>query len=305
MVSGPFAGFGTGPFGTMPFGTSMPLTNPLQIESLLAVRENLVRVIFNIPPRFTQLKDPNDASDPDRFIITPVDGTFGRDDEPTRPVTVIVVEQSEGLDGAGLDLILDRPMSPEPGRYSLNISGLVSAIDETPFPTTTLQYTALFKGLVPLVPEFIINNRDIANPQTRQGIFDPLPVEEGQDLDALLGTFPEDSQGDLAYDEGLAGYKKRVMRRLTTRKGRYSHLPNYGVSMLTSIKQLSRAGLREFLADEAEQQIRQEPETVDVSVVLVVDETNPALSRYRVRARAAFGTMPDFDVPLSFTPQGV
>lgn len=304
MPSGPFSGFGTSPFGTGPFGTSLVLSG-ITLEQVQVLRENLIRLVFNAAPRFTQLLDPNDASDSKRYTITAVDGSVGRDGEPARPVTAVAVAQVENTLGAELDLTLDRPMSPEPAEYDITITGLVSDVGEIPLPTDTVRFTGLFKGIVPLVPEFIINNRDIANPQTRQGIFDPLPVQEGQPLDPLLGTLPIDSQGDLAFDEGLAGYKKRVMRRLTTRKGKFAHLPSYGVSILTSIKQLARPGLREFLADEAESQIRQEPETVDVSVELIVDENNPAITRYQIRARTNFGQLPDFDVPLSFSPTGI
>jgi hypothetical protein len=288
----------------MPYGTSMPAGVALDLLEVLAIRENVIRVRLNVSPKFTMLGDPNDASDARRYTVVPVVGSTGRDAEPTRPVTVIAVEQVND-EGTILDLILDRPMSPEPGEYDVTLSGLVTAVGEIPMLDTTRRYTALFKGLVPLIPEFIINNRDIANPQTRSGIFDPLPVVENQELDALLGTFREDSQGDIAFDEGLAGYRKRVMRRLTTRKGKFAHLPNYGVSMMTSIKQLARAGIREFMAEEAESQIRQEPETVDVSVALVVEAAHPDITRYRIRARTNIGQLPDFNVPLSFSPTGL
>jgi hypothetical protein len=186
----------------------------------------------------------------------------------------------------------------------LAIEGLVAAETLDPMATQQFELLALFKGLVTPTPEFIINNRDIANPQTMAGIFDPLPIEQGQDLDALLGTFREDSQGDIAFDEGLAGFKKRVMRRLTTKKGRFSHLKNYGVSTIASVKMLSRAGLREFLADEAEDQIRQEPETVDVSVSIVVDDARPDMARYQVRIKSSFGELPEFALPVSASSTG-
>lgn len=304
MPTSPSAGFGTGPFGTMPFGTALSPSATLVIESILALRENMFQVAFNVPPRFTQLRDPNDASDPRRYVARLVPGT-GRDGNPAKPVRVIMVEQEPGTDGAVLNLWLDRPMSPEPCQYDLTISGLVSATGYIPLDPVTERVIAVFKGIVPLIPEFIINNRDLSNPQSRHGIFDPLPVEEGQNLDKLLGTYPSDSQGDVAFDEGLAGVRKRVMRRLTTRKGKFAHLPNYGVSTIASIKQLSRAGLREFLAEEAEQQIRQEPEVVDVSVVIVVDESRPDMARYQVRVRTNFGQMPNLDVPISFSPTGL
>ena len=294
------SGFGSGSFGGMPFGTGLPLASVFQLAALDVWRENALRLTFTEPPRYTQLGSPNDAADPRRYTLSPVPGSTGRDGEPARPVSIARVDAVAGAEGRVLELWTDRPLSPYPAAYELAVSGLVSATTTVPLPAFAVGFPGLHKGIPPLVPEFVLDNRDIANPQTRQGIFDPLPVEEGQALDPLLGTFPVDSRGDLAFDEGLAGYKKRVMRRLTTRRGKFAHLPNYGVSILQSVKQLARAGVRETLASEAESQIRQEPETVDVSVSLIVDEQKPNLSRYRIRARTSFGELPNFDTPITF-----
>lgn len=296
-------GFGSMPVGSGPFGSALAAGAGLSVLTTLAIRENVVRVTFNEAPRYTQLGDPNDAASASRYAIVPVDGTTGRDGNPTRPVSVAAIEQANA-GGTVLDLVLDRPMSPEPGVYDLTLTGLVTAAALLPMATTTVQYTALFKGLVPPIPEKIINNRDIANPQTLASIMQPLPVATGESLDGLLGTYQPDSQGDLAFEEGLIAYKKRVFRRLVTRRGAYAHLPNYGIGVLQTTKQLARAGIREQLAIEAEDQIRLEPETIDVSVAIVVDSNDLSLSRYRIRARTSFGPNIDFDVPITFTQTG-
>ena len=119
-------------------------------------------------------------------------------------------------------------------------------------------------------------------------------------MEELLDKFQADSQGDLAFDEGLTSYRKRVFRRLTTKKGKFAHLPDYGVSVPSSVKQLGRAGVREQLAVDAEVQIKREPETVAVSVAIV--ETQPEIYSYRIRARTSFGKTINFDVPTSFSP---
>ncbi len=304
MPSGPLAGFGIGPFGSMPFGTSMPPETPIELLGLLAIRENVIRLEFNVPPRFTRLLDPTDASDPRRFTVVEVDGTVGRNGLAVRAVRVIQVERVNPA-GTLLDIILDRPMSPEPALYDVTLTGIVSDFSGDPLPSTTARVVALFKTVPPLVASFAFNGRDIANPQSRVGIYDPLPVAEGQDLDSLLGTFPLDSQFDLAFDEGEAGYRKRVYRRLTTRKNGFKHLPGYGVSMLESLKQLQRVGIREFVAEEAESQIRLEPETVSVSVEIFVPPDALSVARYRIRARCSFGDVPNFEVPLAFSPTGI
>lgn len=299
MPAGPYGGFGSSPFGTLPFGTSLSLTAPpsMVLLSVLAIRENVVRLVFDVPPKWTGTFGPNDASDPLHYTVSAVAGSSGRDGDPTRPVTVVLVEQVG--DGSTLDLILDRPMSPEPGQYQLDISGLVPEGGGAEF-STSVQYLALFKRVIPLTVELMLNNRDLSNPQSRSGIYDPLPVASGQQLEPLLGTYPIDSTGDIARDEGLPGYKKRVIRRLTTRKDRFAHLPGYGVGILDDVKQLARPGLRERKADEAEDQIKQEPETVSVRVAVVVDQQRPDIAYYRINAKATFGRVPTFDVPISF-----
>lgn len=292
--------FGTGSFGTGSFGTGVAVPS---FSRVLALRENVLRLTCTEAPRYTRLLGPGDASDPRRYTVVPVEGSVGRDGEPARAVAVIATEQV-APDGLELDLWLDRPMSPEPALYRLTVQGLVVANTLLPFPTAELDYVAVFKGVPSFIPEDAINNRDIANPQSFTGL-ENLPVAEGQDAQRLLGRFPTDDAGDLAIDQGLVGYRKRVYRRLTTRKGNFSHIPNYGVTVLANLKQLARAGLREFLAEEAETQIRQEPETVAVSVSLVVDPNFGDVARYRVRARTRFGQQPDFNVPVSFSPTGV
>lgn len=302
-MTGPLAGYGIGPFGTMPFGTNLPPDAPLALLSMLAIRENVIRLEFNVTPRYTRLRDPNDAADPRRYVVTAVEGTRGRDDLPTRGVRPIQVDQVPGYPNL-LDLVLDRPMSPAPGQYDVTISGLVSGFTGDPLPPSTTRTTAVFKGVPPMLADIAFNVRDIANPQARTGIYDPLPVSSGQELDGLLGVYPIDSQNDFAFDEGLASYRKRIIRRLTTRKNGYAHLPGYGIDTLKSVKTLARAGVREFIAQDAESQIRMEPETVDVSVSIVINPARPDVALYRIRVRSKFGPLPSFDVPMAFSPTG-
>jgi len=132
-----------------------------------------------------------------------------------------------------------------------------------------------------------LGNRDIANPQ--------LP---GVGITAdQLGHFATDDTGDYGIDQGLASYKKRVFRRLMSKKGSFRHLPGYGVGIPSQVKRLARANLTDSIAADAEDQIRQEPETQSVSVTLTQSDDNPGLFFYRVRAKTSLGDA-NFDVPL-------
>lgn len=123
-------GFGT--WGGSPWGGG-PL-GAIAVESVLAVRENVMRVTFNVPVYYSSILDPPDASRPEKFSVTPVAGTFGLDGTPARPVSVarvdLVGEDGEVVIGGGgrrLDLVLDRPMSPHAALYDVAMTDVFAA----------------------------------------------------------------------------------------------------------------------------------------------------------------------------------
>jgi hypothetical protein len=160
-------------------------------------------------------------------------------------------------------------MGPFPGRYIVAVNQLRASTGEL----LDLAHTStLCDGLAVAPPSPFASDQasigDFANPQTEKGIDANgyLPPEAA----LLLGTFPIDGSGDYGIDSGIASYKKRIIRRLTSRRGAFAHLAasRYGVGVVEAVKQLGRAGVREALAAEAEAQIRLEPETLDVKVIV-------------------------------------
>jgi hypothetical protein len=117
----------------------------------------------------------------------------------------------------------------------------------------------------------------------------------------LLGTFPIDASGDYGLDRGLRSYKKRILRRLTSKQGAFAHLAasQYGVGVPGYAKMLGRAGLREQIASEAEAQIRLEPETAQVAVLVEQDAAHPEVTIFRVRARMITGQDATMAVPFT------
>lgn len=287
----PAFGFGTGSFGAMPFGTSED-----QLESVQAaasVAENRIRVTFLTAPLMTGLEIQNDALDPSYYSLAPGLDTVDRQGNVPRAVSIIRVVK---VDDLTVDLLLDRPMSSYPSGYELTVDGLVAGIDNQPFALQTFVIMAQFKGIPVPTKDLVINSRDVANPQNREALYDPLPID-GTPTEPL-GNWAVDSKGDVAFDEGLVSYKKRVYRRLTTRKGAYAHLGReYGALLAQSAKQLSIPAFRDVLAIDAEDQIRQEPETVEVSVVIRPDVRNPEIHYFVIRARTTAGSAA-FQVPV-------
>lgn len=287
-------GWGHGEWGAEFWGAG---GSDLALLTARAVRENVVRLSFNHAPVFTGVLDPQDAANPERYSVTVVDG-IGLDGEAVRPVSPVLVEQAAvpGAAGAVLDLWVDRAFSHWPCRYRVSCTNLVASGGGLLEPGSSLIFDAVQRGMPPRLADQAAATRDIANPQVRSALFDPLPTAaEAGDL--ILGTFPVDGLGDYATDEGLVSYRKRVIRRLVTRRGAFPHLPNYGVGIPQAAKQLARPGSRESLAAEAEAQIRQEPETVEVRVAVVADG---ATTRFVVRARTTFGDA-NLSVPVPFS----
>ena len=260
----------------------------ISLVDTLAIRENVVRLTFDVPVYFSAVLDPGDASNPARYTVTADPTSVGSDGLPPRGVFAAVAEL---VSPKVVHLWTDRKLSPYPSLYSISLNGIVEDITLNPLNVYQGTFLGLQQGRPAPTPDMAVSNADIANPQTLSGALDSLSLPG----DSVLGTMPVDETGDLAKDEGLASYKKRVIRRVTTRKGRYRHLPNYGTRALESVKLLARPGVMQAIAADAEEQIRQEPETVTVRVQIVMQGS---LAFYRIRARCSFGQTVNMTAPV-------
>lgn len=238
-----------------------------------------------MPVNYTNVRGFVDAADPKNYAITPVNGTIGDDGLPARTVFIARVEQAIGA-GNAVDLWLDRRLSPFPAEYTVRCTKSVSI----GAPLSDL--FAQFYGVVwaPLLP---------TNATTPATDFANAGSAEIPGSSQILGVYPTTNQGDYATDQGLVSYKKRIIRRLTTRRGRFAHLPNYGVGLLDEIKRLAKASTRQALAAQAEVQIKEEPETEQVQVTITQDATNPGLFFFRVRARTRVFGQVNLDIPAT------
>jgi hypothetical protein len=231
----------------------------------VAIRENVVRLFFSAAVKYTRWCDRGDASRLGCYSVAAIGGT-GIDGLPAREVSPAAVDLVPDAGSRQIDLTVDRAFSPYGVLYEvtatriLSESGLMLGVG-----ANSAQFQGLQKGMPSSLVEHSVATGDVANPQTLGALFDPLP-EAGRRSDALLGTYRADGTGDLARDVGLTSFKKRIFRRLTTKKGRFGHLPGYGVAIVDGVKMLSRPGVTTALAAEAEEQIRMEPETESVAV---------------------------------------
>src|SRR6267378_5335877 len=279
------SGYGDGPYGDMPYGDdSFSLTSTLQILSALAIRENVIRVQFNLPVYYTTLLDTGDASNPGLFSIATVAGTVGLDGSPAMAVRVGAVLQVDG-DSASLDLMLDRPMTAYGAVYVVSAIGLISADLLTMLdPTISVAVAGLFKQIVAPSVDLPTPNRDMANPQTLVTTI-PNPLAKNQ-----LGVFVIDDTGDYTTDEGLVSLKKRIWRRVMSQKGGFMHLGlGYGVGLVQQIKRLSVASKLQQISADCEAQISQEPDVQQVACQLVLDQQAAGLVRININVRTRSG----------------
>lgn len=290
-------GWGLGPWGLAPWGTG--IVDPLRITNAVAIRDNTVRLTFNVAPLFSGILDDGDASDSERYAVVPVVGTIGADGLAPRAVTPCLIEQAPVVGSLGkyLDVTVDRPFSPYSGQYLVSANGIRSITGMLLDPTyASFTFYGLSRGLPVQRQDAVLSSRDIANTQDRSGTLGSIPTPSSE---LVLGTIGVDSQGDLAFDNGMVGYRKRVLRRCLTRKGGFSHLPEYGVGVPDAVKQLGKSGTRESLAAEAESQIQQEPETKSVQCQFVRDENAVGLYWLKIKATTIFSTeVISLDVPF-------
>lgn len=292
--------WGAEEWGVTPWGGAPAFEVELRLVAAESIRENVVRLTFNQAVYFSRWGDPDDGAEIDLYQVIADPTAIGVDGEPSRPVFPVLVEQVVGAGGEQLDLTLDRAMSPWGARYTVVVAELVSAGGlglEAGYSSAVVDGQQL--GRPQPLADLAVGNRDFANPQSLSALLDPLPVTTDV---GILGTFPTDETGDYAVDEGLTSYRKRVYRRLTTRKGAFKHLPEYGSIAVASLKHLAQAGVVATLAADAEAQIRQEPETVDVSVRIV--QVEAGLFRYRVRVQTSLTAHPfEMDAPVVTSSQ--
>lgn len=294
------AGWGGGPWGLIPWGGGGIVA--LQLLRAMAVRENVVRLEFNAAPLFTGTLEGGDAASVERYSVTTDPTSTGADGAQPRPVFPAAVEIAEvtGSRGTMLDLTVDRSFSPWPSVYRVACNGLRAVGGQLLDPASASRlFDGLSRGFMQPRVDLIVSSKDIANPQNRAGMLDPLPNTTDS---LILGTIPVDAQGDLAFDDGVDSYRKRVFRRCMTRKGKFAWLPTYGVGLPDQVKQLGRPGVRDALTSDAEAQIRQEPETRDVSCRFRRDDNRPDLFWLEVRAVTKYSNKPvAVDVPFDAT----
>lgn len=296
------SGFGSGGFGSVPWGSG---SGPdLELLSAMAIAENVVRLGFDQPVYISRLLDEADASVPAHYTFVPDIGTVGWDGQAPRRVDAVSADLARGPDGLVIgsgklvDVVLDRPMTPYPAKYLAVVDHLLSADLVSSLDHAVLEFDAIYKTLQAPTLEVAIPVKDIANPQDKSALLDPVP-DPNDPLN--LGTFVVDDTGDVGFDEGITSLKKRILRRLVTRPSAFAHLPGYGIGIPLQGKRLAQPAVIAKLTADAEAQIALEPEVAKVRVRALQDVQNPNLVRFSILVRTRTGGAQRLDVPFVTT----
>ncbi len=295
--------WGSGRWGAGPWGGGVGAL--LTLTSALAVRENVVRLFFSQPVYFSSVLDPPDASNIVHYTIDPVDGSTDQLGQPARPVNVIFAQLPNaassppvdpGAVGTAIDLLLDRPMSSLPASYTVNVFGLMNDKQTTSLDPTSVTFPAVYRELSPPSLETAAPMRDIANPQTLAALKEVAP-----DVLNAIATFVVGDDGDYAFDQGVTNLKKRVIRRIFTKKGGFLHLPNYGVGITSYGKKLARLDTIGKITTDARIQIQREPDVAKALISSDVRRTVPEMLRLHIAIKPRGARSQKFTVNVPIT----
>jgi hypothetical protein len=232
-------GFGAGPFGSMTFGSG----GGLDVAEAIQVATNAIRVRLSGDVPIMNRGDVRDALYDRAWTL----------DAPYDPgVHIPLVYWVERESSSTVILFLDADLEGPHRRYRVIASPML--IGETrPISGRSAEFLTFGEA------------KTKTNQQTRKSF----------DIgNRAPGTFETDADGDYRNDAGLEGVKKRVMRRLTTGKGAFAHLPNYGLKL--PLKRTYSIGDLRMLQADALAQVQDEG-VVDAQVV--VSSPEPGLVR--------------------------
>lgn len=246
------AGVGSMPFGSAPYGSAVPPA--FTLTTLLAKTANSVEVTLDTGGlevgNRVELGSPLNPLNWTLLLLDP-----GGEERLVQHVELLSLSGTTATVEVFADGVLSEGLDY---RLSLTLSATIA----TGFDTG--DFTAV------IVPDAAKQQdsrdddgflRDIANPALKR---DTINVGV-----AAVGTYQISDTGDLAQDSGLAGLRKRIIRRLTTSIAGFFHLgDDYGTKSNQDVKKKLTPDLVERLRARARAQCLQEPEVRDVTIIV-------------------------------------
>ena len=265
------AGFGEDSWGIGLWGSAVPLS-PLSVTGAVALSTKEVQVTVSREAQVLASTVAGDALNPATWVIQRLDTAFLFSVLSVRqvdPLTFIVsVLQDFGSQRVTHRILTTTLLDSDGNPVTLNqadYAGLLSAEAKDEASRARRSSNAV---------------RDVANP--------PVPNSPAG------GTLIINSGGDYELEDGAALLKKLIIRRLTTQKGGFFHLPEYGVGL--AVKGLLPAANLIKLRADIIRQVKREPEVTAADVQLSLGTQNDLT--VRVRAQIDTGGSLDFSFPV-------
>jgi hypothetical protein len=242
-----FSPYGFGPYGNPVGGTTF------SVAGAVAISNRQVQVTFTVQPFAVSGFGTRDALNPALWTVT---------NQATGAVIPVGAVRVSGTDT--VELWLTTPLAGYATGYQVAASPLLLSAGGTPILPPI---TASFSGItgVNAVPD--------SRPQRPRAVdLKAAPAGNGSD-----GTTLVIKGGDYDVESGRALMRKCINRRLTTRKGAFFHLPNYGVEQIQPKMLYAVSNLRALKSD-IENQVQQEPDVLSASATLISDPANNILT---------------------------
>lgn len=281
-------------FGEFPFGAELgPFGGPglITVLGILPTSTRSFTLVFDRDVKTGDAAAFDSVDNPNNFTLSAIDprvlsGGGGGGYLPVPrgfrvPTRFPSVVRGDRVKGAETQVELFTDCLLEAGvDYSVVISSQISGAGDEMFAgIATWEFRApKFSGAVTPIAQREETYRDIAY---------SIDVDE-------KFTFVHDANGDLAIHGGLDSLKKRIIRRVTTSKGAFAFLPNYGLA--PRLKVLMRPGLLQEYASEVANQVREEPDVLDAATSVKLVDGRPGMVDVKIRARRRSGEV--FDVGM-------
>ena len=269
-------GWGIDPYGTSLLGSTLHGAD-LFLVSAVAISTHDVQVTLSLAPRHLSASGPGDALNPATWVVQRVDTAEFFD-------IAEVVEESATV----YTLHTLQPFGSVAVLHNAGSNSLLSlagAVLGTPRIARFLGVSSAQTAEDALIATLNITPRDVANPQVPR-----------DDQGEYGGTLQIDSSGDYVPVSGGPFVRKMIFRRLTTARGEFFHLPNYGIDF--PVKEPIRAGELPLLKAEIERQIKREPEVVDVRAVLTMAANGVLTAKVRARLKSGGALDETINLPL-------
>jgi hypothetical protein len=263
-------GYGLIPYGLGEYGEGAA-AEAFKLAGVVAISKRQVQVSFNVAPLAASGFGLVDSLNPTKWTVQRLD-----------TLAELPVGAVRLIDAVTVELYLLDPLGDFRIRHGVAVRDIVS-FDHAPIVS-------------PLSLEFA----GVTDTQVAPG---PRPLRpRAVDLDAqpvgddTFGTALVIRGGDYTTEQGNPLLKKLIVRRLTTKKGAFFHLPDYGIGIASPKSLFSPSDLRALKAD-IESQVNLEPEVVKTNAALTLDANNSILS-ILVQARTQTGDDVSVRLPI-------